>query len=186
MEITHKEKQVLLLAARESIKKYFDRGSYTKIEYPIYPVFKIHAGAFVTLKIDSHLRGCIGYIVTKTTLINTVREAAKQAAFFDPRFQPLSSEEVDKIKIEISVLSPPQKINNYEEIIIGIHGLILEEENIRAILLPQVAVSHNFIREQFLSALCEKGGLPPDTWMMQKLNLQVFTANIFSDDDEYE
>ena len=183
MEITDKEKKVLLLAARESIKNSFDKKSSPQIDYLLYPILKLYIGAFVTLKLEEALRGCIGYIITKATLYETVCEAAKQAAFSDPRFFPLTKEEFEKIKIEISILSAPQHIKDYKEIIIGKHGLILEEGPFRAILLPQVAVSNNFIREQFLSALCEKGGLPTNTWQVQKLNLKVFTATIFSEDE---
>ena len=184
MKITDKEKGVLLLAARDSIKSIFNGTPLSQIEYLQYPWLKLDLGAFVTIKIDNSLRGCIGYIFSKKTLYDTVCEAAKQAAFSDPRFIPLIEEEVEKIKIEISVLSSPQKIKNYDEIIIGKHGIILDEEYFRAVLLPQVAISNNFIREQFLSALCEKGGLLPDAWKIQKLNIRVFTATIFSEEED--
>jgi len=184
MEISEEEKKLLLSAARNSIKSFFDGEEYKPIDFNLYPGLKQNLGAFVTLKIDDTLRGCIGYVFSQESLYDTVCEAAKQSAFCDPRFFPLTREEFEKVKIEISILSPPQKINNYDEIIIGKHGLILEEGKIRAILLPQVAVAHNFLREQFLSALCEKGGLPPAAWQLQKLNLMVFTAEVFSEDDK--
>jgi len=182
MKITEKEKGVLLLAARESIKRLFDQTPLLQIDYLQYPFLKLHLGAFVTLKLERALRGCIGYILTRATLYDTVCEAAKQSAFSDPRFFPLTMEEFKKIKIEISILSSPQRIKSYEEIIIGKHGLILDEGCICAILLPQVAVANSYLREQFLSALCEKGGLFSDTWKIQKLNLQVFTATIISEE----
>lgn len=183
MEITEKEKGVLLLAARESIRTLYTKTELRQIDYSLYPCLLLNLGAFVTLKIEKTLRGCIGYIFTDKTLYDTVCEAAKQAASCDPRFLPLTEEEFNLITIEISVLSPPQKIKDYSEIIIGKHGLILCEGYIRAILLPQVAVSHQYVREQFLSALCDKGGLQPDTWKIKKLNLQVFTAKVFSEDE---
>ncbi len=188
MEITEVEKGVLLLAARESIRRLFDlpagqagQTARTQIDFRQYPFFKLHLGAFVTLKIEEALRGCIGYVLTRATLYNTICKAAKQAAFSDPRFFPLTKNEFEKIKIEISILSSPQKIKEYDEIIIGKHGLILEQGYFRAVLLPQVAITNSYLREQFLSALCEKGGLLPDTWKIQKLNLQVFTATIISE-----
>lgn len=184
MEITEKEKGVLLLAARESIRALYTKTDSQEIDYSLYPYLKFNLGAFVTLKIERTLRGCIGYILTEKTLYETVCEAAKQAAFCDPRFFPLTEEEFNIVKIEISVLSLPQRIKDYSEIIVGKHGLILDEGCIRAILLPQVAVSNQYLRDQFLSALCEKGGLLPDTWKIQKLNLQVFTATIFSEDEK--
>jgi hypothetical protein len=193
MEITETEKGVLLFAARESIRRILDlpagqagQTPHTQIDYRQYPFLKLHLGAFVTLKIETALRGCTGYILTKATLYDTVCEAAKQAAFSDPRFFPLTQEEFGKIKIEISILSSPQRIKEYDEIIIGKHGVILDEGYVRAVLLPQVAVANNYLREQFLSALCEKGGLLPNTWKIQKLNLQVFTATIISENVKNE
>lgn len=184
MEITEREKKVLLSAARQSIKSFFEDIAILTPDYDKNPELKLFLGAFVTLKIEDNLRGCIGYIITQKTLFETVREAAKQAAFRDPRFLPLTLEELNEVSIEISVLSQPQKINEYNEIVIGKHGLILHNDSIHAVLLPQVAVSNNFTREQFLSALCEKGGLYPDYWQDHKLNLLVFTATIFSEEDE--
>jgi AmmeMemoRadiSam system protein A len=183
MEITDKEKRVLLLAARESIQNSFEGKSPSQIDYLVYPRLKLPLGAFVTLKSGGALRGCIGYILSKASLYETVCEAAKQAAFSDPRFIPITKDEFQNVKIEISVLSLPQKIKDYKEIIIGKHGLILEQGYLRAVLLPQVAVANNFVCDQFLSALCEKGGLPSNTWKLQKLNLEVFTATIFSEDE---
>ncbi len=184
MELTEREKKVLLSAARQSIKSSFEDTELLSPDYDKNPNLKLPHGAFVTLKIENKLRGCIGYIVTQMTLLETVREAAKQSAFRDPRFPPLIAEELDKIEIEISVLSLPQKINDYDEIVIGKHGLILQNAMTHAVLLPQVAVSNDFSREEFLSALCEKGGLQPDYWQKHKLNLKVFTAAIFSEEEE--
>ena len=184
MELTESEKKVLLSAARQSIQSFFEDRELLSPDYGSNPNLKLPLGAFVTLKIENNLRGCIGYIVTQMTLFDTVREAAKQAAFRDPRFFPLTLEEFDKINIEISVLSQPQKINDYDEIIIGKHGLILQNALTHAVLLPQVALSNNFSREEFLSALCEKGGMRPDYWQKHKLNLKVFTATIFSEGEE--
>lgn len=184
MEITEKEKGVLLLAARESIRALYTKTKLQKIDYSLYPYLKLKTGAFVSLKIADTLRGCIGYIFTEKTLYDTVCDAAVQAAFSDPRFLPLTEEEFNTVKIEISVLSSPQNIGDYSDIIVGKHGLILNQGYIRAVLLPQVAVSNHYERDQFLSALCEKAGLLPDTWKIQKLNLQVFTATIFSEDEK--
>jgi AmmeMemoRadiSam system protein A len=182
MEISEREKKVLLLAARQSIKSFFEGGEIPSPDYDSNPDLKLFLGAFVTLKIEDRLRGCIGYIITQKTLFETVCEAAKQAAFRDPRFLPVTSEELNRVSIEISVLSEPEKIKEYNEIIIGKHGLILQNDAVHAVLLPQVAVTNNFTLEQFLSALCEKGGLYPDYWKDHKLNLLVFTATIFSEE----
>ena len=186
MELTEREKKVLLSAARQSIKFFFEEAELFFPDYDNNPNLKLPLGAFVTLKIENKLRGCIGYIITQMTLFETVCEAAKQAAFRDPRFFPLTPEELEQVDIEISVLSEPQKINEYDEIIIGKHGLILQNVITHAVLLPQVAEANNFTREQFLSALCEKGGLPPNYWQDHKLYLKVFTATIFSEQEKGE
>ena len=111
-------------------------------------------------------------------------DAAYQAAFHDPRFSPLSEEEFGKIKLEISVLSPPFPLASYDEIELGKHGLILEESGRKALLLPQVPIEHKMTRDEFLSALCNKAGLYEEYWKEKQLSLKGFTASVFSEDDE--
>jgi AmmeMemoRadiSam system protein A len=183
MEISAQEKKILLKAARESIQSVFVKTSSPSADYSIYPNLKVIAGAFVTLTINEKLRGCIGYINSQGTLFDTVCSAAGQAAFRDPRFRPLSPDELADVKIEISVLSAPEAIGSYDEIILGTHGIILDEPDRRALLLPQVAVKNNLNLNQFLAALCEKAGLSMEYYMMKKLNIKVFTASIFSESD---
>src|SRR5512137_2111946 len=104
MELSKEEKEILLKAARESILQEFSECDVTMDDYKAYPKLKTEFGAFVTLKIDEQLRGCIGYIIAKKPLFETIVEAAKHSAFGDPRFPELSRDEVDKVTIEISVL----------------------------------------------------------------------------------
>ena len=184
MELSSEEKSVLLKAARDSIKSVFDEIEIPSPDYQKYPSLKIRSGAFVTLTVKRNLRGCIGYIFAEMGLFETVCEAAVQAAFRDPRFLPVSAEEVEQLEIEISVLSPSKKINGYEEIEIGKHGLILNHLGRRGLLLPQVAPENNFNRDRFLCAICEKAGFEPYLWQKQKLNIEVFTAEIFSEEGE--
>jgi len=186
MELTDKDKQALLSAARDSIKALHKKKSPPSVDYSQYPNLKVNAGAFVTLKIFGELRGCIGYIISKTSVFETVCNAAAQAAFHDPRFIPVTENEIDDISIEISVLSEPVPIKEYIEIEIGTHGLILEYKNYRSLLLPQVAVEHNFTVEEFLSALCEKAGLNAGLWRTEKVNINTFTAIVFSDFEKSE
>ena len=180
MELTNDEKELLLIAARQSILSAFDEAEKPEINYTAYPLLKQKMGAFVTLKIDEDLRGCIGYIIAIKPLFETVYETARAAAFNDPRFKELTREEFDKIKIEISVLSLFEPIKSYDEIELGKHGLLMEEGG-RAVLLPQVATENNYTREQFLTALCHKAGLYGEYWKETKLKLKVFTATIFSE-----
>ena len=93
----------------------------------------------------------------------------------------LSHEEFDKITIEISVLSPFDPIESYDDIEVGKHGLLLDEGG-RAVLLPQVATENNFTREEFLSALCRKAGLYSEYWKERILKIKVFTATVFSEE----
>lgn len=182
MELSTEEKELLLLAARESIKAHFGKASIPKADYDKHPNLKINAGAFVTLKINGELRGCIGFITSEQPLFETICLAAKHAAFQDPRFPPLTAKEIEIITIEISVLSPLHKISNYDEIEIGKHGLLVEKGPYRGLLLPQVAVEHNLSRDQFLSSVCMKAGLPQDYWQKNKINLKIFTAVIFQEE----
>ena len=134
MQLSEEVKKVLLLAARESIKSHLDKSNPTKIDYSQYPeLSEKNKGAFVTLTKHNELRGCIGYLeAPDQTLFDTIYEAAKRAAFNDPRFHPMAAEELHDINIEISILSPFHPINDYEKIKIGLHGLLLDEEGIRA------------------------------------------------------
>lgn len=181
MQLTDSDKGILLLAARESIHSLFSQVAMPIIDYKDYPNLLIKTGAFVTLTQGGYLRGCIGYLTSENSIYQTVCDAAKQAALNDPRFSPLDVSEINHINIEISVLTPAQPIKNYEEIIIGKHGLILEETPNRGLLLPQVAVEHNFTLAQFLTALCEKAGINSYEWQQRMLNISVFGAIVFSE-----
>jgi AmmeMemoRadiSam system protein A len=180
MNLSDEEKKILLSAARSSITAIFDSSSLPQIDYSQYPNLNYFAGAFVTLTIRRRLRGCIGNIIGEQPLFQTVCEMAVHAAMHDPRFPPLRKSELVEIEIEISVLSIPHSINSYNEIEVGRDGLILNEEN-QAVLLPQVPIEHKMNREEFLSALCEKAGLHPNTWQQRQLKLKTFTALVFSE-----
>ncbi len=182
MELSHKEKEILLTAARESIISLFSKVDVPTVDFKAFPNLKLKAGAFVTLKIKNDLRGCIGYITSDQPLFDTICEVAKHAAIQDPRFPPLTQKEFNAIDIEISVLSPMNKISDYSEIKIGEHGLLVEEGHNRGLLLPQVATENNFTVDQFLRSICMKAGLSSDLWQRKKLNLKVFTALIFHEE----
>ena len=118
MELSVEEKEILLKAARESILAEFSEGEVTKVDYKAYPKLKMELGAFVTLHINNQLRGCIGYIIAQKALFEIIVDAAKHAAFGDPRFPQLNREEVDEVTIEISVLSPFEPIKSYDDILL--------------------------------------------------------------------
>jgi AmmeMemoRadiSam system protein A len=182
MELSNEEKKILLKAARQSILQEFSECDVTKVDYKAYPKLKMELGAFVTLHIKNDLRGCIGYIIAKKPLFEIIVEAAKHSAFGDPRFSELSRDELDDVEIEISVLSQFEPIKSYDEIEVGKHGLLLEEGG-RAVLLPQVATEQNYNRAEFLTALCHKAGLYGNYWKERMLNIKVFTALVFSEEE---
>ncbi len=182
MELSTKEKDILLLAARKSIKSLFGKTNIPLVDYEQFPNLKLKAGAFVTLKIKGELRGCIGYIISEQPLFETICEVAEHSAVQDPRFPPLTQKEFNLVNIEISVLSPMEKISEYSEIKIGEHGLLVEEGYHRGLLLPQVATENNYSVPQFLSSVCMKAGLSPDLWQRKKLNLKVFSALVFHEE----
>jgi AmmeMemoRadiSam system protein A len=183
MELSEEEKKILLKAARNSIGTLFNGGELPTIDYKKYPRLESKAGAFVTLTIEGNLRGCIGYIIGYGPLFKTVCDAAIQAATNDPRFFPLTEEEFRNVEIEVSVLSEPFPMKSYDDIVIGKHGLILEESGRRGLLLPQVPVEYNMDRDQYLTSLCQKAGFPGDCWRGRTLNISMFTANVFSEKD---
>ncbi len=172
--LSKEDREYLLQLARKSIKDYFE-GKETTSDRKFGK-----KGVFVTLNEDGRLRGCIGFVSPIYDLSEGVIKAARAAAFGDPRFPPLSKEELDKIKIEISVLSEPRPIKP-EDVIIGKHGLIIEYNGYSGLLLPQVAVEWNMNREEFLDAVCEKAGLPPGFWKSKGVKLYAFEAEVFGE-----
>jgi hypothetical protein len=184
MEISNEEKQILLTIAKNSVAGIYSKTDPAEIDSEKYPVLDKKCGAFVTLTINKKLRGCIGYIITENPLYETIKSAAKKAAVEDPRFPPLRKSELKDISIEISVLSEPFKMNSYDEIELGKHGLIVTEGFRRGLLLPQVPFEHGMDKDEYLSALCQKAGLPADAWKEKVLDIEMFTASVFSEREE--
>ncbi len=181
MKISLEEKKILVETARAAINEELLGTKFERIELADDSILKVNAGAFVTLTIDGRLRGCVGYIFSDNSIYDTVCDAAVSAAIHDTRFPTLTPGEIDMISIEVSILSPKFKLDSYDDIIIGKHGLILEEGYYRGLLLPQVPIEHNMNREQYLDAICQKSGLPHDYWRNNKIELYGFTATVFSE-----
>jgi len=139
-------------------------------------------GVFVTLTEEGELRGCIGYIRGYEPLTNSIKKMAKEAAFHDYRFGPLRKEEFDRIKIEISILSPMEKINSIDEIVIGRDGLMITRQNYSGLLLPQVPIEYNWDLKTYLEHLCLKAGLPTDAYKLPGTIIYRFSAYIFGED----
>jgi AmmeMemoRadiSam system protein A len=183
MNISREEKDILLKAARQSISSLFDRKEPAQPDYQKHPLLKEKLGAFVTLTINHQLRGCIGYIIGREPLFDTICSAAIHASVNDPRFSALKETEFENIHIEISILSEFVPIKSYDEITIGKHGLYLDE-GARGLLLPQVATEHKMNREEFLTAICHKSGLYGEFWKERILNIKVFTAEVFAEEEK--
>jgi len=136
-------------------------------------------GAFVTLKAEGELRGCIGSVEGHAPLVETVVKMAFAAAVRDPRFEPVSVPELAGLDIEISVLGPLEKCLDPDSIEIGRHGLLITKGRRTGVLLPQVAAENGWDRNTFLQQVALKAGLPPDSWRDSASSLYVFTAEVF-------
>ncbi len=173
------QQEFLLTLARKSIKHYLETGKQLKIETPD-TIFLGERGAFVTLKVNGKLRGCIGYPLPYKALYETVIEMAVSAASKDYRFQPISLEELADVKIEISVLTLPRPVKDISEIEIGKHGIIISKGSNKGLLLPQVPVEWGWDLETFLHHGCLKAGLGENDWE-KGANIEVFSAQVFSE-----
>jgi AmmeMemoRadiSam system protein B/AmmeMemoRadiSam system protein A len=177
--LTPEEKAELLEIARDVVERHC-RGD--KPPKPVVESSTLHEprGAFVTLHKDGKLRGCIGHIRAQKPLIETIIEMAEAAAFRDPRFPPVTSEELGQLQYEISVLTPLRRIKDVEEIQVGIHGIYMKRGGSSGLLLPQVATEWGWDRTTFLEHTCTKAGLPEDAWQDKKTEIYIFSADVFS------
>ena len=136
--------------------------------------------AFVTLTKNGRLRGCIGYTEAVAPLFKVVQECAVAAATEDPRFPPVTPNELPSLRVEISVLTPLVPIRP-EEVEVGRHGLMVSQGRMRGLLLPQVPVDFGWDAETFLDQTCVKAGLPPSAWR-HGATLRAFTAEVFGEE----
>jgi hypothetical protein len=181
--ITLDDKKFLVKAARDNIISWLDTGKGINFLTAAVPDnCLVKRGAFVTLKSRGYLRGCIGYVSAEMPLIQTVLHCSYNAAFRDPRFMPVRSDELMDISIEISVLSDALPVRMPDEIKTGRDGLIVERGRQRGLLLPQVAVEQGWDRYTFLSQTCVKAGLPPGAWKESATRIYRFEAIVFSEE----
>jgi AmmeMemoRadiSam system protein A len=145
------------------------------------PKLKIKRGAFVTLKKNGELRGCIGHMAETTPLCSVVGAMALQAAFNDSRFSQLTQNELSKVEFEISVLTPFMPVKNADEIVLGRDGVVVKKGEKQAVYLPQVATETGWSKEMFLDQLCYKAGLSAGDWKSAKLF--TFQADVFSESE---
>jgi AmmeMemoRadiSam system protein A len=171
------ERHRLLQLARDTIAAYL-AGLAPPVPAAS-PILDRRAGVFVSLHKGRALRGCIGHIEPDQPLARAIPSAAVAAASTDPRFAPMTVEELADVAIELSILGPLERIKGVDEIEIGRHGLLVERGWNRGLLLPQVALEWGWDAEAFLSQTCHKAGLPPDAW--KDATIWRFEAEVFSE-----
>jgi AmmeMemoRadiSam system protein A len=173
------QQAALLRAARESITSHLHGTSSAGFSAEMPDA----SGVFVTIKRQGELRGCLGVLEMRGALSEEVVRCARDSATRDPRFPPMSAAELADMSLEISVLGPLEEIDPLAEraIVIGEHGLVVEQGHHRGLLLPQVAVEWAWDREQFLRYTCRKAGLPDDGWRTGA-RVYRFTAQVFGDE----
>ncbi len=178
--LNEKVQKELLRIARASIESYVKEGKTAEFQVKE-PVFQEKRGVFVTIYTDGGLRGCIGRHESDLPLYQTVAQMAVSAACRDPRFPPLRSEELDRIKIKVSVyLMSPTEIKSIDEFEVGKHGIIIEKAGASATYLPEVAEEQGWTKEETLSSLCQKAGLPPDAWR-EGTKFYIYATQVFGE-----
>ncbi len=168
----------LLVVAREALIAYF--AGVTRDAPEATGPLATPRAAFVTLRVGGRLRGCVGALESDRFLVQAVGELAVLAATGDPRFTPLRRDELAALRLEVSVLSEARPTQP-ADIVLGVHGIIIERDAHRALLLPQVASEHGLSREAFLAACCEKAGLHAAAWRDERCRLLAFTADVFGE-----
>jgi AmmeMemoRadiSam system protein A len=180
--LSEESRRDLLSLARGSLVAKFRGEAPPRLSSDRAEAFGDSRGLFVTLRREGQLRGCIGTLSPEGDLTRIIAEFARRAAFEDPRFPPLSAEELSDCQIEISVLTAPQPLEDPDEIVIGRDGLIVEGHGRRGLLLPQVATEWGFAPGRFLQEVCRKAGLPPAAWSDPEVRVWKFQAEVFGEE----
>ena len=175
--LNQQQRMTLLRIARQAIECAAEGKAEQAPQSADDPELARAAAAFVTVEGPEGLRGCIGTLEPSLPLYLTISEMAYAAACRDPRFMPVAPAELDRLHIDISVLSPLEPIAP-EKVQPGLHGLMVRQGFRSGCLLPQVAPRYGWSREEFLSQTCLKAGLPPDAWE-HGAEVYAFTAEVF-------
>jgi len=185
--LSEEDGKFLVKLARKAIVTYLNEKKIIEIPKDADPKLMEDMGVFVTLNIKNELRGCIGYPEPVMPLLNAVIDAAISAAIRDPRFNPLNPAELDKVHVEVSVLTKPalikvaKPVDYVNSVEIGQDGLIVESGQYRGLLLPQVATEWGWDIEEFLSNTCMKAGLASDCWLKTDVKIYKFASQIFGE-----
>ncbi|MCD6186556.1 MAG: AmmeMemoRadiSam system protein A [Desulfuromusa sp.] len=171
------EAKTLLKIARETIIHQIKGEDYSPTPREE-EALNQQSGCFVTIKQNGQLRGCIGNFQSQQPLFQEVATMAVAAASQDPRFQPMSRDELDNFSLEITVLSPLEKIDDTNRIEVGTHGIYIIKGHNRGVLLPQVATEYSWDRETFLRQTCLKAGLSENSWQLPDADIYIFSGQI--------
>ncbi len=190
-ELSEEEGKFLIKLARSTVEEYLEIGKAAKPPKDTPKKLFEHCGVFVTINSvrgnEKELRGCIGYPYPTSPLVEAVIDSAINAATEDPRFEPLTLQELENVIFEVSVLTPPELVETQNpkeyvsKIKVGEDGLIVERGPYKGLLLPQVPVEWGWCEEEFLCQCCMKAGLPPDTWLTKDAKIYKFKAIIFDE-----
>ncbi|MGB2698708.1 MAG: AmmeMemoRadiSam system protein B [Candidatus Zixiibacteriota bacterium] len=178
MGLSDKDKKTLREIATKSIECSVKQKPLPEFKIDS-EILKENRGAFVTIEKHGNLRGCIGYIQAVKPLHITIQEMAEAAALRDPRFPPVTPEELDDLELEISVLTPLKRIKDVNEIEVGKHGIYMKSGYYSGLLLPQVATDYGWDRLTFLKQTCHKAGMDADCWKQKQTEIYIFSADIF-------
>ncbi|HUW83905.1 MAG TPA: AmmeMemoRadiSam system protein B [Phycisphaerae bacterium] len=183
------EHTTLLRLARAAATTYLSEGKRVDPrggQYDLTEPMLEPGAAFVTLKHDGQLRGCIGHVIAVEPLVDSIVNNAISAATRDVRFadNPITLEEMGSIAVEVSVMSPLKRVNSTDEIVLGRDGVVLQVGQRQSLFLPQVADETGWSKEMFLSRLATKAGLPPGAWRRPDAVFHTFTAEVFGERHE--
>lgn len=176
------DRRTLLGIAREAVEHAVQGKPLPELSIAS-PALRLPQACFVTLTKGGHLRGCRGEIWPRSELARAVQRVAVLSAMDDPRFPPVTAEELPHLAYEISLLSPLRPVERAEEIVVGRDGLFILAGGRTGLLLPQVAVEQGWDRETFLRAVCLKAGLPEDAWRWPGARLFRFEAEVFGEEE---
>ena len=180
--VSSDEQQTCLELARQSLEHYFKTGTLLEVDgSKVSADLRECHGCFVSLKKEGQLRGCIGRIVGDMPLYKTIIEYAVHAALRDPRFPPVTRSELPDLHIEISVMTPLERVTDVSDIQVGRDGLLIKVGYNQGLLLPQVAAEYGWDRNTFLAHTCRKAGLPLDAWKSPPAEIYRFSAQVFGE-----
>jgi len=187
-KLSEEDGSILVNTARKIVSEYLKNNKKLQLDTKFQNDFSFKSGVFVTLNNDMGLRGCIGYPLPDKLLSDALEDAAISAATKDPRFPSVTSDELNSITFEVTVLTPPitiivKKPEEYlSKIKVGRDGLIVKYGFNSGLLLPQVPIEYGWSEKEFLEYTCEKAGLPRNIWKNSQTEIQKFEGIIFKEE----